>query len=277
MREIGTLYVCSTPIGNLEDASYRLVRILSEADLIACEDTRHTQKLLNHFGIKKKMVSYHEHNRVGRGAQLLQALEEGKNIALVSDAGTPGISDPGFDLVQEARSQGIKVEAVPGPSAVVTALSVAGLDTERFVFEGFLPSKREARRQRLNGLKQEERTIALYEAPHRLLALLTDIEEVMGADRQLAVARELTKIHEEVLRGTAAELRGHFADIQPRGEITVLIAGLIAVPAVKEPAEIAEEVRELIEAGMQKKEALKKKALEYNVKKAELYKYLTND
>ncbi|MGE5398571.1 MAG: 16S rRNA (cytidine(1402)-2'-O)-methyltransferase [Chitinophagales bacterium] len=266
----GTLYVCSTPIGNLEDASFRLVRILSEVDLIACEDTRHTRVLLNHFNINKPTISYHEHNSKEREETLVSRLNQGQSIALVSDAGTPGISDPGYPLIHRAAQEGIRIEVIPGPSALIAALVVSGLDTDRFVFEGFLPARASQRVKRLEEIIQEQRTIILYEAPHRLLKLLEDINNIMG-DRQVAVIRELTKIHEETRRGSLADLIKHFEEHPPRGEITVIVEGNKQKPKNADLSTIVQEVKDLVAGGMEKKEALKLKAQEYKVKKGELY------
>src|ERR1700730_5556926 len=219
-REIGTgcLYLVATPIGNLEDITVRAIRILKEADLIACEDTRQTQKLLHHYGIRKEMVSYHEHNELTRSPELVIELEQGAQIALVSDAGTPGISDPGHRLVTLCLRHHIPVVPIPGPSAFVAALAASGLPTEEFLFVGFLPSRAGARRKALDALKAEPRLIVLYEAPHRLVETLADAAEILGA-RPAVVAREITKIHEEFLRGNLNDLRDAARKRTPRGEI----------------------------------------------------------
>ena len=266
---MGVLYVCATPIGNLEDASYRLIRILSEVDLIACEDTRHTRILLNHYGIKKATISYHQHNQREREDQLISRLLEGESIALVSDAGTPGISDPGHLLIRRAREEGIRMEIIPGPSALVAALVLSGQDSQAFVFEGFLPTRSAQRRKQLERMKAEKRTLVLYESPHRLVALLQDIHESWG-DRQVSVARELTKIHEEVKGGFVSEVIKHFEEHPPRGEITVVIEG--APPDIPPDLElVCREVLELMEKGVEKKQALSQKAREYGIKKSEIY------
>ena len=218
----GTLYVVATPIGNLEDMTLRALRVLKEVDLVACEDTRRTRTLLTHFGIHVPVTSYFEHNKLTKGAPLLRALSDGKSVALVTDAGTPGISDPGFLLVREARAAGISVVPVPGPSAVVAALSAAGVPADRFVFEGFLPVKPGRRVHRLEALKAMEMTVVCYESPHRILASLEAIGQVFGA-AEVVVARELTKQFEEIVRGTAAELRERFAAGSVRGEFTLII------------------------------------------------------
>ena len=220
----GILYVVGTPIGNLEDLTLRALRILKEVDLIACEDTRHTRLLLTHYGIAKPLVSYHEHNERRRTAELLQRLEAGASIALVSDAGTPALSDPGYVIVHEATSRGIPVVAVPGPSAVTAALAVSGLPTDRFVFLGFLPRKSGQRTRALGEIAAVPWTLLLFESPHRLRDMLEDLREVLG-DRQVAITRELTKRFEEVVRGTITEAIAHFAAVEPRGEFTVVVAG----------------------------------------------------
>ncbi len=218
----GPLYVVATPIGNLEDLTLRALRVLKEADLIACEDTRRTRGLLTHFGIHAPVTSYFEHNKLAKGEVLLRALREGKSVALVTDAGTPGISDPGFLLVREARDAGIPVVPVPGPSAVIAALSAAGVPADRFVFEGFLPVKPGRRIHRLQALRSLEMTIVCYESPHRIAAALAAIAQVFG-DVEVVVARELTKQFEEIVRGTPDRLREHFGGDRARGEFTLII------------------------------------------------------
>ncbi|NLW43657.1 MAG: 16S rRNA (cytidine(1402)-2'-O)-methyltransferase [Syntrophomonadaceae bacterium] len=269
---MGTLYVCATPIGNLEDASYRLIRILNEVDLIACEDTRRTRILLQHYQIDKPTISYFQHNQRSREDLLLERLKKGDSIALVSDAGMPGISDPGHLLIERACNEGIAVEVIPGPSALISALVISGLDTSSFVFEGFLPSRAGQRRKKLQSMAQEERTIVLYESPHRLLSLLQDMQEVWG-NRRVAVARELTKIHEEVKRGLISEVISHYEEHPPRGEITVVVEGY-KKEGTPDLDRICDEVMQLIEQGMEKKEALSQKAREYSVKKSDLYNRL---
>src|ERR1700730_4305536 len=223
-REAGTgcLYLVATPIGNLEDITLRAVRILKEADVIACEDTRQTQKLLQHYGIRKEMVSYHEHNELTRSPELVIELEQGAKIALVSDAGTPGISDPGHRLVTLCLRHHIPVVPIPGPSALIAALGASGLPTEEFLFVGFLPARAGARRKALDALKAEARTLIFYEAPHRVVETLADALEILGAGPAV-VAREVTKIHEEFLRGALSELLDSARKRAPRGEITLLI------------------------------------------------------
>lgn len=222
--EKGTLYLCPTPIGNLEDITLRALRVLKEADIIAAEDTRVTRKLLNHYDIKASLVSYHEHNKRDKGPEIISMLQEGKSIALVTDAGTPGISDPGEDLVRLAVETGIAVVPLPGAAAAVCALTASGLSTERFVFEGFLPRKKKERTQRLRELSEEIRTIVLYEAPHRLTKALEELGLALG-DRSIVIAREMTKIHEEFFRGTIPDAAAHFTSTPPRGELVLVIEG----------------------------------------------------
>jgi len=219
----GTLYLVSTPIGNLEDITQRAVRLLGEADVIACEDTRHTQKLLNHYGITTPTVSYHEHNERERAAELLDRLKDGRDVAVVSDAGTPAISDPGFRLARMAIENEIKVVPVPGASALITALVASGLPTDEFFFGGFLPSRSGARRARLNELRSIDATLIFYEGPHRIAATLKDAREILG-ERHAVVARELTKMHEEIARGRLSELGARFSsDRSARGEMVLII------------------------------------------------------
>jgi 16S rRNA (cytidine1402-2'-O)-methyltransferase len=220
----GSLYVVATPIGNLEDMTYRAVRVLQEVAVIAAEDTRHSRKLLEHYGIKTALISYHEHNEEARAEQLLERLQGGESIALISDAGTPCIADPGYRLVSRCRRAGVPVAAVPGPSALVAALSISGLPTDAFRFVGFLPAKAHGRRQLLEQLKEEAQTVAFYETPHRLLSCLEDIAEICGQERQLSIARELTKRHEELFSGTVAEAIEFYASGKVRGELVLLLA-----------------------------------------------------
>ncbi len=219
----GLLYIVATPIGNLEDMTFRAVRILKEVDLIAAEDTRHSRKLLSHFGIPTPLTAYHDHNERLKSDHLLNQLREGKNLALITDAGTPCIADPGYRIVQAAVGAGIQVVPIPGPSAVMAALSAAGLPTDRFAFEGFLPPRQGKRRARLAELAAEERVMLFYEAPHRLAETLADMRAVLG-DRQAVVARELTKIHEEFRHGSISELMERYAAAETRGEVVILVA-----------------------------------------------------
>lgn len=268
----GKLYICGTPIGNLEDASIRLLKTLRTVDMIACEDTRHTIKLLNHFKIKNRLISYHEHSSYQKEQYILEELSRGMRIALVSDAGMPTISDPGEKLISKAIAAGTEIEVIPGPSACTAALAVSGLDSSSFVFLGFLPPKKSKRQSSLESFKKQPRTLVLYEAPHRLLDTLEDIAAVMGEQQQVCIAREITKIHEEVRRGAAAELVHYYKDNPPRGEICLV------VPVQEETAgpinmeRIIRETVELINNGVEKKEALKMKAQEYKIKKSTIYK-----
>jgi len=268
----GTLYVVSTPIGNLEDITLRALRILREADLIACEDTRHSRKLLDHFAISKPLVSYHDHNESERAAELIEKLKGGSKIALISDAGTPLISDPGYRLVQAAALAGIAVAPVPGPSATMAALAASGLPTDAFRFCGFFPPKTTQRRKVMEELKTETATLIFYEAPHRVLDALDDIAAVMGA-RPVVVARELTKLHEEFLRGTAMAVRAQLAD-RPmvRGEITILIGKADQVEVTDVPIE--EAVRELERNGVARMDAIKQVAKSRGLSKRDCYRRL---
>ncbi len=220
----GTLYIVGTPIGNLEDMTFRAVRILQTVDLIAAEDTRHTGKLLQHFQIATPQISYHDHNRQSRTPELIERLRQGKAIALVTDAGMPGISDPGYDIVKSCADVGIPVVPIPGPSAAIAALSVSGLSSNHFAFEGFLPAKPQLRRKRLEILKTDPRTLIFYEAPHRLRQTLQDFT-ILGDDRQVVLARELTKLHEEIWRGTVADAIAQLHNREPQGEYTLVVAG----------------------------------------------------
>jgi 16S rRNA (cytidine1402-2'-O)-methyltransferase len=225
VAEARTLYVVATPIGNLEDITLRALRILDSVDAIAAEDTRHTRQLLTHHGISKPLISYHDHNKVRQAPRLLQMLQAEQRVALVTDAGTPGISDPAYYLIQRLLPEDIRIVPIPGPTAVIAALSVAGLPTDRFVFEGFLPVKSGRRQRRLESLRDEPRTIVVYESPHRLVRLLQEIATHFGADRRVVIARELTKRFEEILRGTASSLHADLQHRSIKGECTVLIAG----------------------------------------------------
>lgn len=274
----GKLFICGTPIGNLEDVTIRLLKTLRRVDLIACEDTRHTIKLLNRYKIKNRLFSYHEHSSRSREQFLLDQLNNGKDIALVSDAGMPTISDPGDNLIRRAIEDGIEIEIVPGPSAFTAALAVSGIDSSSFVFVGFLPSKQGQRRSMLSVLNQEPRTIILYEAPHRLLKTLEDIETVMGEERLVIVARELTKIHQEVRQGTVKEVRDYYQHNQPRGEICLLLPVLDKEIADVSMDQIVKETEDLIENGVDKKRALKMKARQYNIPKSTLYEqFISSD
>lgn len=268
----GTLYLVATPIGNLEDITYRAVRTLRESDLIACEDTRHTRKLLDHFGITTPASSYHEHNEIKRSRELTERLLQGLKIALVSDAGMPLISDPGYRLVRAAIEHKVPVQAIPGPSALITALAASGLPTDAFHFGGFLPPKSGQRSRALEALKQEAATLIFYEAPHRILETLAAVEQILGA-RPVVIARELTKIHEEFLRGTAAELKAILSDRNVlKGEITVLIGRADRLPTDETPIE--EAVEGFISAGIDRMNAIKAVARQRGLSKREVYRKL---
>jgi 16S rRNA (cytidine1402-2'-O)-methyltransferase len=277
----GCLYVVATPIGNLEDISLRALRILKEADVIACEDTRQTMKLLSHFDLKKRLVSYHEHNEITRAAELVIDLEQGAKIALVSDAGTPAISDPGHRLVSLCLRHGIEVVPVPGASAFVAALAASGMAIEEFTFIGFLPARQSERRKAIRALMSEPRTIILYEAPHRLLETLEDALEILG-NRPAVIAREVTKMYEEFLRGHLEDLLAGVRAKAPRGEITVLIGPPDAAARTEASPEdarrtmpIARRIDEIVnESGIDQKAALKQAARERGLTRREAYKQL---
>ena len=271
----GQLYLVATPIGNLEDITYRAVRILGEVDLIACEDTRHTHRLLEHYAIQKPTISYHEHNEAERSEELISRLLSGTSIALVSDAGMPLVSDPGFRLVRAAVHWKIPVNAIPGPSAALTALAASGLPTDSFHFGGFLPSKPGQRAKALEALASELSTLIFYEAPHRILEALEAIEAALGP-RPVVVARELTKIHEEYLRGTAAEIRSVLESRDAiKGEMTILIGKATAPPPDDTPLEDA--VQALIAAGIARMDAIKQVARRRGLSKREVYDQLLHD
>ena len=275
----GTLYLCATPIGNLEDMTFRVVRTLKEVDLIAAEDTRNSIKLLNHFDIHTPMTSYHEYNRIEKAHVLVEKLKEGQNIALITDAGTPGISDPGEDLVRICQEEGVPVTSLPGACACVTALTLSGLPTRRFCFEAFLPAEKKDRQQVLAELKEESRTMIIYEAPHRLVRTLTELQEVLG-DRRLTICRELTKKHETAFRTTIADLIAHYENEKPLGECVLVIEGKsrqeLKEEAVASWEEISiEEHMEIYEKqGISRKDAMKQVAKDRGVSKREIYQYL---
>jgi len=272
----GTLYLVATPIGNLQDITFRAINTLKEVDIIAAEDTRHTIKLLNHFEIKKPLVSYHEHNKNVKGNNLIEQLLSGKNIALVSDAGSPGISDPGEDLVRLAIDNDVVVTMIPGPVAAVTGLVISGLPAGRFVFEGFLPMNKRVRQERLKQLKDETRTIIFYEAPHKLPYTLRDMYNAWG-DRRIALARELTKKFEEVIRCSLFEAMERYQNEKPKGEFVVIIEGLdeqILIDCERDKyleISIEEHVNMHVEAGLTKKEAIKKVAEDRGIIKRDVY------
>ena len=271
----GLLYLVATPIGNLEDITYRAVRVLREADLIACEDTRQTRKLLDHYQIDKPTTSYHEHNETERSVELASRMAAGAVIALVSDAGMPLVSDPGYRLVRAAIEMGVPVQAIPGPSAALTALAASGLPTDSFRFGGFLPSKPGQRAKALEALADEHATLIFYEAPHRILEALEAIEQTLGP-RPVVVARELTKIHEEYIRGTAAEVRAQLeARDAVRGEMTLLI-GKATAPA-PDDTPLEEAVERLIVAGTPRMDAIKQVARQRGLSKREVYDQLLRE
>lgn len=270
----GTLTLVGTPIGNLSDLSPRAVEALSACDFIAAEDTRVTLRLLNHFGIKKPLVSYYEQNKRQRGQQICERLLAGENGVLVSDAGMPAISDPGEDLVALCAERGVPVTVVPGPTAMATALAIAGLPTGRFTFEGFLSINKRSRRQHLQELQSERRTMVFYEAPHKLPATLADLLDTLG-DRRIALVRELTKIHEEVIRTTLSEAVARYQQEPPRGEFVLVIEG--ARPVTEEtvtPAQAADLARELVSGGLSLSEAARQAASQTGLKKGDIYRLL---
>ncbi len=269
----GVIYLVATPIGNLEDITLRALRTLREADLIACEDTRHTGRLLSHFEIEKPLVSYLDHNEAARAKELVERAENGESIAVVSDAGAPGISDPGFRVAQAAIAAGVRVVAIPGPSAAVTALTASGLPTDRFRFEGFLPPRKAKRRSALEALRLETSTVVLYESPHRIVDVLRDIATIF-VDRRLVVAREMTKLHEEFLRGSAEELVAELA-ARPavKGEFVLLISGAESAQPVNETP-LESRVSELIGDGVARMDAIKQAARERGMSKREAYQIL---
>jgi 16S rRNA (cytidine1402-2'-O)-methyltransferase len=269
------LYIVATPIGNLEDITLRALRVLREADLIACEDTRHTQKLLNHFEIKTSTQSYHEHNEAARAQEFADRIAQGERIALVCDAGTPGISDPGERLIRTALERGLNVVTIPGPSAMISALVASGLPTSTFRFIGFLPSRSGERRSALENLRNASETLIFYEAPHRVLEMLADVGRIFGQSRRVTVARELTKVHEEFLRGPAAAVSAELAQRPAvKGEMTVIVSGGLKGQADKEPErDLIGRMRELMTtASLDEKVALKQVAKEFRLSKSEAYR-----
>ena len=266
----GKLYLCATPIGNLGDMSERLIETLKSADLIAAEDTRRTVKLLNHIGISKPLISYYRHNEQGKGDVLIKELQSGKSVALVSDAGTPGISDPGEVVTKKCIEQGIEVVPVPGPAALICALIISGMDTSRFVFEGFLPVTGKERNERISDLKNDKRTVILYEAPHKLLKTLTDLETTLG-NRKVAVCHELTKIHESTLRVSLKEAVTYYTENQPKGEYVIVLEGKEQEKPDFSDITVKEHFQRYIEQGKTEKEAIKSVAEDRGVPKREIY------
>lgn len=272
----GKLYLCATPIGNLEDITFRVLRTLKEVDLIGAEDTRHSIKLLNHFGIKTPMTSYHEYNKVEKAKYLVSLLQEGKNIALITDAGTPGISDPGEELVRQCYEAGIEVSSLPGPAACITALTMSGMATRIFAFEAFLPSDKKERAMVLAELAEETRTIVLYEAPHHLLRTLEELREQIG-NRKITICRELTKKYEEAKQSFIDDMIDHYSLNEPKGEFVLVIEGKSFDEKVKEEQEswleltIAEHLDYYVNRGMNKKEAMKQVAKDRGISKRDVY------
>lgn len=273
----GMLYICATPIGNLDDITYRVLECLRSVDVIAAEDTRNSIKLLNHFEIKTPMTSYHEFNKYDKAEYLVREMKSGKNIAIITDAGTPCISDPGEELVRQAASAGITVTSLPGPSALVTALTLSGLSTRRFAFEAFLPQDKKERARILDGLRTETRTMILYEAPHRLVRTLNDLSAALGADRPVSLCRELTKKHEEILRTTLGEALLRYGNEAPRGEYVLVVEGK-TFEALDTEAQaswaqltIAEHMQKYLSEGMPEKDAMKQVAKDRGIAKRDIY------
>ena len=273
----GTVYLCATPIGNLEDISLRVLHILKTVDFIAAEDTRHTLQLLNHFHIATPMTSYHEHNKQTKGKKLLERVENGEHMALVTDAGMPGISDPGADFVKLCYEKEIPLTVVPGASAVITALVLSGLDTRRFVFEGFLPSEKKQRRMILQTLQKEHRTIVLYEAPHRLLHTLEELSDALGEQRTVAVIKELTKKYEQVRKDTIKGQIDYYSQNPPKGEFVLVIEGFSLEEQKKQQQQgwqalsVLEHIQQYTKKGMTEKEAMKQAAKDRGVTKRNIY------
>ncbi len=276
----GTLYVVATPIGNLGDISERALKVLGGVDFVAAEDTRNTLRLLTHFGISTSLVSYHEHNKHEKGREIVSRLLAGESCAIVTDAGTPAISDPGEDLVALCAESGVPVTSIPGACAMITALTLSGLPTKRFVFEGFLPVPKKERRERLSVLAEEERTFVLHEAPHKLRTTLADLCDTLGKERRISLCRELTKTYEEVLRTTLAEAVTYYAEREPRGEYVLVIEGgsrreksNVSMAPVSAKARVAY----YMESGMSKKDAMRAAAKDCGLSKNELYEQLLHE
>jgi len=272
-RQAGKLYLCATPIGNLEDITYRAVKVLESVAVIAAEDTRHTRKLLSHYDIHTPLISYHEHNKLQRGPEIIARLQQGEDVAVVSDAGMPGISDPGAHLVQLAVAAGITVVPVPGANAALAALVASGLDTTIFTFVGFLPKTKKKRQELLHSLAPLPHTLVLYEAPHRLLTTLAELEVILG-DRPAVAGREITKKFEEFVRGRLTDLTQYFRDNPPRGEFTLVIAGAMAAEserAAPQATDLAQAVANLVAQGINKKDAIRKVASEQGLARRLVY------
>lgn len=278
----GKLYLCATPIGNLEDITFRVIKTLKEVDLIAAEDTRHSRKLLSHYEIKTPMTSYHEHNKVDKAKHLVEQLLLGKNIALITDAGTPAISDPGEELVKQAYEAGVEVTSLPGPCALITALTLSGLSTRRFSFEAFLPNDKKERRKILMELSHDTRTIILYEAPHRLLKTLKELYETLG-NRIITVIKELTKVHETVWRTSITEAIKTYETNEPRGEYVLILEGMsfeeleIEKQSQWEEMTIPQHMKIYLDKGLEKKEAMKLVAKDRGISKREVYQKLIDE
>lgn len=276
----GTLYLCATPIGNLEDMTFRVIRTLKEVDLIAAEDTRNSIKLLNHFEIQTPMTSYHEYNKYEKGCKLVERLLEGQNIALITDAGTPGISDPGEELVKMCYEAGVSVTSLPGAAACITALTLSGMATRRFAFEAFLPSDKKERAAVLEELTKETRTMILYEAPHRLVKTLELLGECLGEERRITVCRELTKRHETAFQSTLGQAAEFYRENEPKGECVLVIEGKSRAELILEEQSdwqklsIEEHMEVYLSQGIEKKEAMKKVAKDRGVTKRDIYQYL---
>lgn len=274
----GRLYLCATPIGNLEDITFRVLRTLKEVDLIGAEDTRNSIKLLNHFEIKTPMTSYHEYNKVEKAEYLVKVIKEGKNVALITDAGTPGISDPGEELVKQCIEAGIEVTSLPGPAACITALTMSGLPTRRFAFEAFLPSDKKQRQKVLQELKEESRTIIIYEAPHHLLRTLKELREILG-NRKMSLCKELTKKHEQAELVFMDEFIDRFENEKPRGEYVLVISGKSMEQKEQEKRDewqevsVDEHLKKYISQGMGEKEAMKAVAKDRGISKRDVYQY----
>lgn len=279
-HKTGTLYLCATPIGNLEDITYRVLRTLKEVDLIAAEDTRNSIRLLNHFEIKTPMTSYHEYNKIEKAYQLVAKMREGKNIALITDAGTPGISDPGEDIVRICYEEGIPVTSLPGAAACITALTMSGLPTRRFAFEAFLPKDKKEHQAVLEELKTETRTIIIYEAPHHLVRTLQELHDTLGGDRRFTICRELTKRHEEKLQMTLTDSLSYYEVNEPRGEYVLIIAGRSREEMKKEEQagwealSLEEHMAHYESQGIDRKEAMKRVAKDRGVSKRDIYQAL---
>ncbi len=269
--QLGKLYLVGTPIGNLEDITLRAIRTLQEVALIAAEDTRRTGKLLQHLQIDTPQISYHEHSRNSRIQELIERLHQGIDIALVTDAGMPSISDPGVDLVQAAIAHGVTVIPIPGGTAVISALAASGLATDKFIFEGFLPRKEQERVARLELLRNETRTVVLYEAPHRLIKTLRDLKQTLGETRQIVLARELTKIHEEFWRGNIGEAIALYNQRQPKGEYTIVLQGAAETKLITSKAELKRELQQLLAGGMTRSQASRQLAKLTSLSRREIY------